>query len=220
MIERVVVKSVSLESDLKEGEEDIIRFDEDFSNNWLVKTVGRFEIFVVVAYNAYFLLVFFLRVIYWFVELIGIDASYGSRLAIVVKEPRLKTSHTIAGYSVLSFRHLEIEFHVPLASAQKFAEWLPLTSCQAQLVTTLRFTGTSHEDAYVSFNFDSFRPSQFTQMREFFQKLVVPTDWGVGMHPGKGLFVNLDLITASLPDDRLRRKYDPNRILDVFGSLS
>jgi hypothetical protein len=40
------------------------------------------------------------------------------------------------------------------------------------------------------------------------------------MHPGKGLFVNLDLITVSLPDERLRRKWDPIRILDLFGSLS
>jgi hypothetical protein len=54
-------------------------------------------------------------------------------------------------------------------------------------------------------------------MRDFFSGLTAPPmDWGVWMHPGKGLYVTKQLINASLPSEYIRRKYDPKGVLDVY----
>jgi hypothetical protein len=185
---------------LKGGETNIQRFDSDFKNPLFQQALAP----VVSMY-------------------IGDPANTLFRIQRKIKAwyPRpdttIRTSHTVSGTSILLFPHEEIEFHVPIRSAEKFATWFPFVACPVPLITILRYTGTNHDHAYVSFNFDCFDPGQYSSMREFFSDLAAPPmDWGVWMHPGKGLYVNKQLINASLPSEYIRRKYDPKGVLDVY----
>jgi len=100
------------------------------------------------------------------------------------------TSHTIGSHDVLVLPHEEIELHVPRSKALRFAEFFP--TAPVPLVICLRLTKSAPED-YVSFNFDSYSPKQWPQMRQFFQSIKWPEDLSqcVTVHPGKGKYVNL-----------------------------
>jgi hypothetical protein len=136
-----------------------------------------------------------------FIDQYALVVSY-SYIGRKIQSNRPCTALTTTTFTVVDIPHEEVEFHVPVARAVAFARYLDRCAIlsNGHYLLTLRYTLASRGH-YVSFNFDSFDPEYFSEMRRQFSKLGanLASKYDVRVHPGKGWYVPNDILKNSLP---------------------